>query len=1208
MAGRKSPGKRQSNILSFFGKSPSGPRTPSGSVTEREKSSPVTATRQKTDYSLGDREFVKSSVRRTGSSSIGGTKPAKSADVRRDLSKQLDTESQPTRSNFPRSARKRALSQGFQASDVTLQVSERSKRARRVIRISDSDDEDDVSTAMNQDDPVHVSQLSVEDVDMVDGPSQNTEFNLSLLSCHARDGMQSGVQESPVQLPSHLEEARVVMREKLSEMDPNGVSVGNEEGGWCERHSWSKDIRDVKMRRPGDEGYDKTTLYIPKSEFRPPKQGGLTPFQRQFWEIKMKNYDTVLFMKKGKFYELYDVDADIGHEVLGLVYTKGGRVDMRCAGIPEQSFARHSARLLEHKYKVGRIEQVETVNGMQSRKARSSSSGATCIERKLVRIETRATVLDEAKLQDHRPRYVFAIVEDLGISEDSKSLRQDQISIGVCYIDRACGAITLREFYDDFRRTETDRMVSILKPQEILMSRRSISTSTSKLLHQSAVRSGAEILELFEDGLPEMTHKWLKLYLNNKETKTILDRVSSYIDSKPLVRRALGAMAKYFEGLMIDSEVFSLGNFVLKLDDSQKVEARINPIMDPNALKKSLLPDQDLQSVRMDASSLASLEVLANTVDGSEKDTLLSVVDHAKTPRGRRLLKKWVSAPLVRTSDIEDRLNAVDTLLEIDGKDDGFVLGRISKKLSSGKDIERSLPRLHAHVTSNVNAVMYDDSNKRRVKDFVKILRSLEDAINALEEANDALQTVNCRSERLSWLVRPGCGIPHEAREHLAYFFNEAFDVNAAETNGDVIPMEGAASDYFDRKRDMELVEEELKNELSKIKRALGAKTAKFFHRGSEKYQAEIDVRYLPKSLPREYEIASQTKAVKRLYTRGLKTVVKKMDVATEAFEDAGKKIVREIMTRFLNHFEVWSTLSKSSAEFDALMGLARASMGDGSGPMCRPTVLPNSHPIPVFHAMQMRHPVLASKSTSFIPNDVCLGENEPNIAILTGPNAGGKSTLSRQVAACALLAQIGCYVTAESLTFRPFEDVFVRMGANDDIARGLSTFMVEMQDVSNILNNASSHSLVIADEVGRGTSTHDGYAIAYGVLRHLAFRIKCLGIFSTHYTMLGRDVLTECSDTERANLGMYEMAASVDEKKKKITFLYKFQKGVTMGSRGICVARLAGIPDNIADEAEVAAADFEQMLSSKLDACSIQALVRDGGDDEGLLRVLKSI
>ncbi len=151
---------------------------------------------------------------------------------------------------------------------------------------------------------------------------------------------------------------------------------------------------------------------------------------------------------------------------------------------------------------------------------------------------------------------------------------------------------------------------------------------------------------------------------------------------------------------------------------------------------------------------------------------------------------------------------------------------------------------------------------------------------------------------------------------------------------------------------------------------------------------------------------------------------------------------------------------------------------------------------------------------------------------------------------------------------------------------------MVEMEDVSNILNNATSTSLVIGDEVGRGTSTFDGYSIAFAALKHLATRTKCISIFSTHYSSLGTELALEC-DKEEGTVGMYEMAAEVDESLKKITFLYKFQKGISGFSRGICCARLAGIPATVADDAEIAASQFEKNLTERLSSSSFQIAIK---------------
>jgi len=460
----------------------------------------------------------------------------------------------------------------------------------------------------------------------------------------------------------------------------------------------------------------------------------------------------------------------------------------------------------------------------------------------------------------------------------------------------------------------------------------------------------------------------------------------------------------------------------------------------------------------------------------------------------------------------------------------------------------------------------------------------------------------------LKWLLEEA--IPANALTKLSYFYSDAFDVSKVKTEGNIIPSKGTSPEYDEKKKAFDDNKEELDAFLRKWKKRLGDRNLKFFGRFKEIYQLEVPISTLKKhDMPREFQFVSQTKQVKRFYTAESRALVYEHKVAEEAMKAAEKNVLREIVQHFDADYEIWSAIAKTCAELDAILGLARTSMSGGIGDMCRPDIVPNETAEPVFKATDLRHPVLAQNADHFVANDIALGGGDkPKMAVLTGPNAGGKSTLSRQVAVCALLAQIGCYVPAKDFTLRPFEDIFVRMGASDDIARGLSTFMVEMEDVSNILNNATSRSFVIADEVGRGTSTHDGYAIAYATLAHLVKKSTCMGVFSTHYHMLGRDIAAECTEEERKSVGVYQMAADMNEARKQITFLYKFQEGISTRSRGICCARLAGIPARVADAAEEASAQFEKNMSAKLDAAALKALLQGGDDDESLSRVLDSM
>lgn len=1013
-------------------------------------------------------------------------------------------------------------------------------------------------------------------------------------------------------------------RQKLGVLDADGKVVGQEESGWCEKHPWTTNIRDAKKRTPDDPNYDKTTLYIPPGELTDKGRGakrGLTPFQRQFWAIKKANYDVIIFFKKGKFYELYDIDADIGHQQLGLNFTKGGRVDMRCCGVPEQSFDRHCARLIDLGYKVGRVEQTETANAAEKRKNSGGSNQSSVCERSLVRILTKATVTDDGLLRDHRARYVLALVEeevlptlfayDEGTSVEAGSVTNQQTAsrnFGVCYVDVASGSINIGQYDDDFRLAKTERLMTFLRPHEIILDLSAANQRLVSIVKWAGNSNEAEIIDTScRKGFSDMSESWLSTYLNSnncRHKQEEFSRVRSHLEAYPLCRRVFGAMASHLRSLLIDKETLSLGNYNLFPGLSPTTD--MGNACHPG--QSTALPLGQVRHLRMDAPTMQNLEVLSSCVEGSERGTLLSFIDHARTPAGRRLLRKWIAEPLVLSSEIEDRLQAVEDIHRLEDATRGAVTKDVVKQLKTKKDLERALPKLHQQATVDNVAVMFDDSNKRRVRDFIVVLRSLQDCLCALDAFGDAIEGISPKSRRLQWLYSSGCGVPDEAAGKLDYFLGTAFDLEAAEVSGEILPNRGAVPSYDACRIMLDKAEDELSRELKKWKKNLGDNSIKFYHRGKEPFQLEVKVGTLLGKTPHEFEVVSESKSVKRFYTRRIRTLIRQHVEASETHEAASSSVARDMIRQFDREYNTWSAISSACAEIDALIGLAFASRDKGSGTMCRPTVLPNDHPDAVFNADGLRHPILAAESKGFVSNDVRLGGGtDSEVMILTGPNAGGKSTLARQVALSVILAQVGCFVPAKSFCIRPFEDIYVRMGANDDLARGRSTFMVEMEEVGHILNNANTRSLIIADEVGRGTSTHDGYAVAYASLRHIATVNKSLTVFSTHYSHLGDDIIALGSKNGNLKASLFEMSAVIDEASKKITFLYKLRQGSSGDSRGIYCARVAGISESIACIAEGASLSFDDSLGFRLASTKFQKIGFGlDADDEKAVQTLQ--
>jgi len=267
---------------------------------------------------------------------------------------------------------------------------------------------------------------------------------------------------------------------------------------------------------------------------------------------------------------------------------------------------------------------------------------------------------------------------------------------------------------------------------------------------------------------------------------------------------------------------------------------------------------------------------------------------------------------------------------------------------------------------------------------------------------------------------------------------------------------------------------------------------------------------------------------------------------------------------------------------------------------LCRPEIVDNHSPF--LEIENLCHPSIADRlGDSFIPNNVYMGVNsEPNVILLTGPNMGGKSTILRQVCIAAMMAQLGCYVQATKYRGTIVDRIYTRIGASDNIFEKQSTFMVELQETATVLNGATEQSLIILDELGRGTSTFDGYAIAFGVLDDLSLR-NCRVLFSTHYHMLTEEY------KDNPLVSLCHMDALVDEKSENVTFLYKMKKGVCPKSYGMKVAQMAGIPKEIRERAIQKAQEFESVSALSLYRNYTKRLVRKHHDISDMNHIINS-
>lgn len=900
---------------------------------------------------------------------------------------------------------------------------------------------------------------------------------------------------------------------------------------------------DENRNPPSHPDYDKRTLYIPERAMN-----RLTPFEKQFWAIKKKHNDTVLFFQKGKFYELYEDDAVIAHREFGLKMTD--RVRMKMAGVPESSFTIFANKFLALGYKVGRVDQSETAVGMGMRKggAMAGKGPATAhgddnkiVRRELKHIYTNGTIVDAECLPDEMSSYCVSIKEVIydPISRTTPADRDDEsLSLvpvfGICFLDAGVAEFKMRHFEDDVSRTKFETLLRSLRIKEVIhekggLSKRSLRILRNTVPHDCNITMLRPQSEFYD---ADQTLRKLNLVFNpelQNDSALSLDAVDPVEPSllpegvrqvldQPEALSALGGMLNYLSQLNLEKDVCASRNF---------------DIFD-------LATEQSC--VLLDAQSLTHLNILVNE-QGDKQGTLLNLVNRATTPFGKRLMRIWLLAPLAKLDAIRARQEAVEALIADPSFQDDFYT--FAKSLP---DIERIMPRIYA--------------GNCKSRDFARVLKALsrfDENVALLGDRASAFDT-----DTVYMLIQGVPLVSERAREIQGMYQDESFE-----------PRRGCDDAYdaaCDHVRDIEQgLQQELARAAALVK--LPKERVKFKDVGTnEIFQIEVPIKT---KVPLDWALVSQTQSVKRYYSQEVRQLVKQLKEGRETRTAALKDFQSLLFERFHENGSEFLLAIKGIAELDCLVSLAKASQALGE-PSCRAEFVESETAVVDFE--ELRHPCLASASmTEFIANDIALGLDQKGadesscarVTILTGGNMAGKSTTARTTATAVILAQLGCRVPASKARLSPIDRIASRMGANDQLFRNNSTFMVEMLEASRILKDCTPRSLVIMDELGRGTSTFDGQAIAYAVLHHLIGRTRCLCFFLTHYTSLAHEF------DGRFGVANKHMQVLVDSERREVVFTYKLVPGIAESSYGTEVAALAGVPIEICDRATRISREF---------------------------------
>lgn len=696
-----------------------------------------------------------------------------------------------------------------------------------------------------------------------------------------------------------------------------------------QRYPWLANLVDLNRKPPGDPEFDPSSVYIP-----PGAWAKFSAFEKQYWEIKHKLWNSIVFFKKGKFYELYENDATLGHQLFDLKLTD--RVNMRMVGVPESSLEIWVNQFVAKGYKVARVDQMESALGKEMRERGGNAKAAKAdkiIRRELACVLTGGTLVDGNMLQDDMAVYCAAIKES--IDDEGKP------SFGIAFVDAATGRFSVSEFEDDVDLTKFETFVAQTSPRELILEKSHISTKALRILKNNT--SPTTIWNYRKPG----SEFWdATITRRELEGGAYFDGVEAWPETlqeaknKDLLMSALGALIDYLRSLKIEESLISQGNF-----------ERYSPIHRDGTLI-------------LDGQTLINLEIFANNVNGGSEGTLFNLLNRCVTPFGKRLFRQWVCHPLQNIQKINERLDAVELL-----NADHSLRGQFTSQMTKMPDLERLISRIHA--------------GSIRADDFVKVL----DGFEQIEYTMSLLGAFKGGNGLVDRLIS---GMP-DLSGPLNYW-KTAFNRKRAVDEKILVPERGIESDFDESLDKIADIKNNLDDLLNGMKSQLKCRTLKFTDIGKEIFQIEA-----PKSLkvPSNWRQMSATSSLKRYYFPDLTDLVRELQEAEETHSQIVKETASRFYQRFDEDYGVWILAVRIMAQLDCLVGLAKASSFIGQ-PSCRPEFVDEERSVLEFE--ELRHPCMENAVSDFIPNDIKLGGDSEKINLLTGANAAGKSTILRMV------------------------------------------------------------------------------------------------------------------------------------------------------------------------------------------------------------------
>ena len=796
----------------------------------------------------------------------------------------------------------------------------------------------------------------------------------------------------------------------------------------------------------------------------------LSPMMKQYFEIKEKNKDSILFFRLGDFYEMFFDDAKLASRELDLTLTGrdcGQEERAPMCGVPFHSCEGYIARLVQKGYKVAICEQTE-----------DPAKAKGLVKRDIVRVITPGTVMESSMLDEGKNNFIASTYMTDGV-------------IGLSFCDISTGELFVTELSGEDLQDQLQNQFISYNPSEILVGGDIVSFKGLSSFIKEKLSASVEMFSDEEFGYLTCLDSVSKQF-KEEDVRLIKDK-TQLISSIGVLINYLKATQKTGYERITSFEVYS-----------------------------------DNQYMNLDFNTRRNLELTQTMMNKEKKGSLIWLLDKTKTAMGKRLLRYWVEHPLLNLSTILKRQSAVSELVN-----DTIQRIEITASLVGIFDIERLMTKI-VYGNSNpreLRSLCSAFDNLPKIKSLLskfdsKLMKQLYEDIDELQDMHSLID--NAIEDEPPFSVREG-GIIKDG-------YDESLDAVRSDMNNSTSLLANIEA------------EQKEKTGIPKLKvgynRVFG-------------YYIEVTNSYKDK-VPEEYIRKQTLTNCERYITQELKDLEGRILGAKDRSFAMEYRIFDEIRKKVAENLDRIERTAKAVATLDVLTSLANVSADNNY-------TCPEVNLSDKIILKESRHPVVEVllSGSPFVPNDVMLDNEENRVAIITGPNMAGKSTYMRQVALIVLMAQIGCFVPAKYAEIGLVDSIFTRVGASDDLASGQSTFMDEMNEVANILKKATSKSLLILDEIGRGTSTYDGMSIARAVLEYVVDKKKlgAKALFATHYH--------ELTVMENLLSGVKNYNIAVKKRGDDITFLRRIVPGGADDSYGIEVAKLAGLPDWIIKRAK---------------------------------------